>query len=182
MSDVADLSSATDSDTSGVSFQPNIDATDDSDSGEASNSTELTTPEPTCLPDNRSRPSTRPKRPVPRPADAGVLPDFSDDPDDDTDEDIANAGALLKWDDPVEALREVTPNNVHRFFNYYMKLKYGEGGRYLKGTSKASALKADWKGFRGYYRRITRTRITTEDSEEINAGIRKLIDKFDLDI
>lgn len=90
MSDIADLSSATDSDTSGVSFQPDIDATDDSDSGEASNSTELTTPEPTCLPDTRSRPSTRPKRPVPRPADAGVLPDLSDDPDDDTDEDIAN--------------------------------------------------------------------------------------------
>jgi hypothetical protein len=42
------------------------------------------------VPDNRSRPSTRPKRPVPRPADAGVLPDLSDDPDDDTDEDIAN--------------------------------------------------------------------------------------------
>ena len=80
----------------------------------------------------------------------------------------AQAGALLKWDDPVEALREVTPNDVHRFFNYCMKLKYGEGGRHLKGTSKASALKADWKGFRGYYRRITRTRITAEDSEEIN--------------
>lgn len=90
MSDVADLSSATDSDTSGESFQPDIDATDDSDSGQASNSTELTTPEPTCLPDNCNRPSTRPKRPVRRPADAGVLPDFSDDPDDDTDEDIAN--------------------------------------------------------------------------------------------
>ncbi|CAG8182071.1 unnamed protein product [Penicillium nalgiovense] len=213
MNDVADLSSATDSDTSGVSFQPDMDATDDSDSREASNSTELTTPESICLPDNRSRPSTRPKRPVPRPADAGVLPDFSDEPDDDTDEDIANvpleygrsektkvrgrriekrwdkycrvkatqAGALLKWDDPVEALREATPNDVHRFFNYCMKLKYGEGGRHLKGTSKASALKADWKGFRGYYRRITRTRITAEDGEENNAGIRKLIDKFDLD-
>lgn len=79
------------------------------------------------------------------------------------------AGALLKWDDPVEALRKVTPNDVHRFFNYCMKLKYGEDGRRLKGTSKASALKAEWKGFRGYYRRITRTRITAEDSEEINA-------------
>ncbi|KAI2697980.1 hypothetical protein CBS147354_9889 [Penicillium roqueforti] len=213
MSDVADLSSATDSDTSGVSFQPDIDATDDSDSRQASNSTELTTPEPTYLPDNCSRPSTRPKRPMRRPADAGILPDFSDNPDDNTDEDIANvplnyrrseqtkvrgrqiekrwdkycrvkaaqAGALLKWDDPVEALREVTPNNVYRFFNYCMKLKYSEGGRHLKGISKASALKADWKGFRGYYRRITRTRITAEDSEEINAGIRKLVDKFDLD-
>jgi hypothetical protein len=90
MSDVADPSSATDSDTSGVSFRPDFDATEDSDSGEASNSTELTTPEPTCLPDNRSRPSTRPNRPVRHPADAGALPDFSDDPDDDTDEDIAS--------------------------------------------------------------------------------------------
>lgn len=27
------------------------------------------------------------------------------------------AGALLKWDDPVEALSEVTPNNVQGFFN-----------------------------------------------------------------
>ncbi|OQD66239.1 hypothetical protein PENANT_c372G01737, partial [Penicillium antarcticum] len=193
MSDVADPSSATDSDTSGVSFRPDFDATDDSDSGEASNSTELTTPEPACLPKNRNGPSTRPKRPVRRLADADVLPDFSDNPDDDIDEDLADvpldyghsektkAGALLKWDDPEEVLREVTPNDVHRFFNYCIKLKYGDGGRYLKGTSKASALKADWKGFRGYYRRITRTRITAEDSEEINAGIRKLIDKFNLD-
>lgn len=81
----------------------------------------------------------------------------------------AQPGALLKWYDPEEALREVTPNDVHRFFNYCMKLKYGEGGRHLKGTSKASALKAEWKGFRGYYRNLTRTRITAEDSEEINA-------------
>lgn len=90
MSDVADPSSAIDSDTSGVSFQPDFNATDDSDSGDASNSSGLTTPEPTCLPDDRSGPSTRPKRPVRRPADAGVLPDFSDDPDDDTDEDLAD--------------------------------------------------------------------------------------------
>ncbi|KAJ5151541.1 hypothetical protein N7492_009836 [Penicillium capsulatum] len=59
-----------------------------------------------------------------------------------------------------EVLYEVTPNNIHRFFNYYIKLKYSEGSRYLKGTSKAR--------FRGYYRRITQTRITSEDSEEIN--------------
>lgn len=219
MSDIPDPSSATDSDTSGVSFRPDFDATDDSDSRDASTSTGLTNPEPSCLPDGRSGPSTSLKRPVRRPADAGILPDFSDDPDDDTDEDLADIpldygrsdqtkvrgrriekrwhkwvmiqtnaielftdarrrycgvkaaqpGAPLKWDDPQEALREVTPNDVHRFFNYCMKLKYGEGGRHLKGTSKASALKADWKGFRGYYRRITRTRITSEDSEEINA-------------
>ncbi|KAI3248870.1 hypothetical protein DTO006G7_9761 [Penicillium roqueforti] len=47
---------------------PDIDATDDSDSG----------------------PSTYPKRPVRRLADAGILPDFSDDPNNDTDEDIVN--------------------------------------------------------------------------------------------
>ncbi|KAJ5092143.1 hypothetical protein NUU61_007013 [Penicillium alfredii] len=39
---------------------------------------------------------------------------------------------------------------MYRFFNYCIKLKYGEDG------------------FRGYYRRITRTRITSKDSEEIN--------------
>ncbi|KAJ6038688.1 hypothetical protein N7460_007405 [Penicillium canescens] len=75
MSDVADPSSAIDSDTSGVSFRPDFDATDDSDSGDASNSTGLTTLEPTCLPDDRSRPPSRPKRPVRRPEDAGALPD-----------------------------------------------------------------------------------------------------------
>ncbi|KAJ5941438.1 hypothetical protein N7516_001606, partial [Penicillium verrucosum] len=101
ISDIVDLSSTTDSNTSG----PNIDTTDNSDSREALNSTELITPEPTYLPNTRSRPSTRLKRPVPYLADA------------------------------IEALREVTPNN---------------------------------KGFRDYYRRIIRTRITAEDSEEIN--------------
>ncbi|KAJ5922235.1 hypothetical protein N7516_009938, partial [Penicillium verrucosum] len=124
ISDIIDLSSTTDSNTSG----PNIDTADNSDSGEASNSTELTTPEPTYLPNTRSRPSTRLKQPVPRLADASILPDLSDNLDNDIDEDITN-------DNLVEALREVTPNN---------------------------------KGFRGYYRRIIRTRITAEDSEEIN--------------
>ncbi|KAJ5443119.1 hypothetical protein N7445_004232, partial [Penicillium cf. griseofulvum] len=157
INDVIDLSSTTDSNTSG----PNIDTTNNSDSREALNSTELITLESTYLPNNRSRPSTRLKRPVPRLADASILPDFSNNPDNDIDEDIIN-------DNLVEVLREVTPNNVYRFFNYYIKLKYSEGGRYLKGISKASALKANWKGFRGYYRRIIRTRITTEDSEEIN--------------
>ncbi|KAJ5480483.1 hypothetical protein N7530_005992 [Penicillium desertorum] len=179
ISDVADLSSATDSNTSGVSFRPDFDTTEDSDSGEASNSTELTTLEPTYLPNNRSRPLTRLNRSIRHLADASTLPDFSDNPNNDIDEDIISAlrpnqssgstnRKALGQNDLVEALREVTPNNVYRFFNYYIKLKYGEGGRYLKGISKASALKADWKGFRGYYRRITQTRITAKDSEEIN--------------
>ncbi|OQE10077.1 hypothetical protein PENFLA_c095G09143 [Penicillium flavigenum] len=117
------------------------------------------------LPDDCSGPSTCLKRPVRRPADTGVLPDFSDDPDDDTDEDLADIplyygrsdqtkdrgrriekrwhkycgvkavqpGALLKWDNLEEALREVTPNDMHRFFNYCMKLKYGR-----RSTSKGN--------------------------------------------
>lgn len=44
------------------------------------------------------------------------------------------------------AVRHVTTNDVHRFLNYGLELKYGRGGRHLKGISKASALKADWKG------------------------------------
>ncbi|KAJ5458815.1 hypothetical protein N7530_010759, partial [Penicillium desertorum] len=173
ISHVTDPSSATDSDTSGVSFRPDFDATKDSDSGEALNLTELITPEPTCLPNNRSRPLTYLNRLVRHLADASALTDFSDNPDDDIDKDIASVlldyrrldqtkvrarriekrwdNALLEWVDLVEALHEVTPNDVYRFFNYYMKLKYSEGGR-----------------FRDYYRRITRTRITTKDSEEIN--------------
>jgi hypothetical protein len=79
------------------------------------------------------------------------------------------ADALLKWNDLVEALRLLEPNDVHRFFNYCIKLKSGENGRRLRRIKKASALKADWKSFRGYYRKITRTKISPEDSEEINA-------------
>ncbi|CRL29484.1 unnamed protein product [Penicillium camemberti] len=72
------------------------------------------------------------------PVRSGVLPDFSDDLDDDTNEDITN-----------------------------IPLDYGRSEK----TKKS---------FRGYFRRITRTRISPEDSEEINTGIRKLIDKFSL--
>ncbi|KAJ5944583.1 hypothetical protein N7516_004751, partial [Penicillium verrucosum] len=113
ISDIIDLSSTTDSDTSG----PNIDTTDNSDSGEALNLTELITPEPTYLPNTRSRPSTRLKRPVPRLADASILPDLSNNPDNDIDEDIINVPLDYRRleqtkDDLVEALREVTPNNT----------------------------------------------------------------------
>lgn len=104
---------------------------------------------------------------------------------------------LSKWIDAHQALREVTPNDIHRFLNYCLKLKYGQGGRHLKGTKKASALRADWKSFRGFYRKITRNKISQDDSEEVNAvspltsywqhvlkilqGIRCLVDKFQLD-
>ena len=74
-----------------------------------------------------------------------------------------------KWIDAHQALREVTPNDIHRFLNYCLKLKYGQGGRHLKGMKKASALRADWKTFRGYYRKVTRSKISQDDSEEVNA-------------
>ncbi|CAG8901459.1 unnamed protein product [Penicillium egyptiacum] len=207
---LSDQALGNESDTSGVSFRPDDSDSDESDADQAPGSTTQTSPEPSRSSEHcdgvlsSSKPSVR---------GSGILPDFSDDPDDDTDEDIANIpldygraegtkvrgvrieqrwhkycrvkaqspDALLKWKDPTEAVRQVTPNDVHRFLNYCLKLKYGQDGRHLKGTKKASALKADWKTFRGYFRKITRTRVSPEDSEEINAGIRKLIDKFDLD-
>jgi hypothetical protein len=51
--------------------------------------------------------------------------------------------ALLKWSDLEEAIRLITPNNVYRFFNFYIKLKSGEDGRRLKGIKKVAALRAD---------------------------------------
>jgi hypothetical protein len=73
---------------------------------------------------------------------------------------------LPKWKEPEEALRQSISNDIYRFFNYCMKLKRGQDGRHLKGISKASALRADWKGFRGYYRQINRKKISLEDSKE----------------
>jgi hypothetical protein len=90
MSDVADLCPAIDSDMSGVSFEPDFDAPDDSDSRDASKLTGLSTPEPTCLPDDCSGRSNHPKQRVRRPTYADALPDFNDYPDDDTDEDLAD--------------------------------------------------------------------------------------------
>lgn len=90
MSDIADPSLVTDSDTLGVSFWPDFDATNNSNSGNASTSTRLTNPKPSCLPDNCSRLSTHIKWPIRHLADIGVLPDFSDDPNNDTDKDLAD--------------------------------------------------------------------------------------------
>ena len=81
----------------------------------------------------------------------------------------AEPDALPKWNDAEEALRQVTMNNIHRFFNYCMKLKRGKGGRLLKGIKKGSALRQEWKSLQGYYRKITRTSFTKEQCEEINA-------------
>ncbi|KAJ5462471.1 hypothetical protein N7530_010676 [Penicillium desertorum] len=109
----------TDSNTLGVSFRLNFNITEDSDSREALNLIELITPEPTYLPNNRSRPLIYLNRSIRRLADTNTLPNFSDNPNNDIDKDI-------------------------------ISLKYGKSGYYLKGISKASALKANWKGFRAF--------------------------------
>jgi hypothetical protein len=86
----------------------------------------------------------------------------------------AEPNSPQKWNDPSDALRQITPNDVHRFFNYCGKLQYGIDGRRLKGLKKASALYAEWKSFQGYYRRITRQSISDDYCEEINAVRRPL--------
>lgn len=77
------------SDTSGTSFQLDCDS-EESDDGQVRGSTAHTSPELPLL-------SNRPKESLhdPKPSVRGrvgldMLPDFSDDPDDDTDEDIVN--------------------------------------------------------------------------------------------
>ncbi|KAJ5651633.1 uncharacterized protein N7484_005356 [Penicillium longicatenatum] len=211
--ELSDQAPGNESDTSGVSFRPEDSDSDVPDGDQVGGSTTQTSPEPSRSSEQCGGVSCSSKHSVRSPIRSRDLPDFSDDPDDDTDEDIANVpldygrsektkvrgvrieqrwqkycrvkakspDASLKWNDPTEALRQVTPNDVHRFLNYCLKLKYGQDGRHLKGTNKASSLKADWKSFCGYFRRITRTRISPEDREEINAGIRLLIDKWELD-
>lgn len=81
----------------------------------------------------------------------------------------AETDALPKWSEPAEAIGLAKPNDVHRFLNDCLKLKSGRDGRRQKDIKKASTLYADWKNFRGYYRKMTRTSISPQDSEEINA-------------
>lgn len=54
-----------------------------------------------------------------------------------------------------EALRQASPNDLYRFLNWCCKLQHGKNGRKLKGYTKASSLKGDWKYFRGYYAKVT---------------------------
>ncbi|KAB8213417.1 C2H2 finger domain protein [Aspergillus novoparasiticus] len=95
-----------------------------------------------------------------------------------------------KWEDPEEALRQASPNDIHRFLNWCLKLKYGLDGRRLKGYRKASALEADWKYFRVYYTKVTKQEMSKEMGEAVRTvpchlpcgqGMRHLIDKRGLD-
>lgn len=61
--------------------------------------------------------------------------------------------AQSKWEDAEDALHEASPNNMHRFLNWCLKLEYNPDGRHLEGYGKASSLDADWKYFRIYYTR-----------------------------
>ncbi|KAM0106020.1 hypothetical protein ACP6JB_008322 [Aspergillus fumigatus] len=89
--------------------------------------------------------------------------------------------ADLKWSDAEEALRQASPKDMHRFLNWCFKLERGKDGRRLKGYNKASALKEDWKYFRGYYTKVTKNPMSKEMGAAVRKGIRRLIDKYGLD-
>jgi hypothetical protein len=72
-----------------------------------------------------------------------------------------------KWEDAEDALREASPNKMHRFLNWCLKLEYSPDGRRQKGYTKASSLEADWKYFRIYYTRVTKHEISKEMGEAV---------------
>lgn len=87
--EMSDQSIGNESDTSGVSFRPDCDG-EESDDGQLRGSTAQTSPEIPPLPDRREKSSRIPKASVRDRVCPDTLLDFSDDPDDDTDKDIAN--------------------------------------------------------------------------------------------
>jgi hypothetical protein len=72
-----------------------------------------------------------------------------------------------KWEDAEDALRQASPNDMHRFLNWCLKLEYNEDGRHLKGYRKASSLDADWKFFRVYYTKVTKQVMSKEMGEAV---------------
>jgi hypothetical protein len=86
-----------------------------------------------------------------------------------------------KWEDEEDALRQASPNDMHRFLNWCLKLEYNPDGRRLKGYRKASALEADWKYFRVYYTKVTKQEMSKEMGVAVRTGMRHLIDKRGLD-
>lgn len=78
-------------------------------------------------------------------------------------------GADPRWSDPEQAMRQVSANDVHRFFNWCLgKLERGEDGRKLKGIHTEGALQADWKYFSIHYKKITKNSNSEEMSEKIH--------------
>ena len=75
--------------------------------------------------------------------------------------------AELKWRDPENSLRQATPNDMHRFLNWCLKLEYNPDGHRLRGFQKASALESDWRYFRVYYQRVTKQEMSKEMAEAV---------------
>ncbi|PGH15999.1 hypothetical protein AJ80_05342 [Polytolypa hystricis UAMH7299] len=93
----------------------------------------------------------------------------------------SNSGTDAKWDDPEVALCQASANDVHRFFNWTLgKLERGKNGRRLKGIRTTGALEADWKYFQGYYKKVTKSQVGKEMSDEVRLGMRWLADKYSL--
>lgn len=88
--ELSDQALGDESDTSGLSFRPDDSDSNESDADQVPGSTTQTSPEPSWSSEHCDRASRSFKPSVCGPVRSGILLDFSDDPDDDTDEDIAN--------------------------------------------------------------------------------------------
>lgn len=51
----------------------------------------------------------------------------------------------------------------------------------MKGIHKSSLLETDWKNLRGYYQRLTKTKISDDDGSEVRRGLKYLIHENGLD-
>ncbi|KAH2144417.1 hypothetical protein KXV68_005553 [Aspergillus fumigatus] len=88
---------------------------------------------------------------------------------------------VQKWGDPEEALRQVSNNDLYRFLGWSLKLKRGKNGRRNKGIHKSSSLNTDWKNLRGYYQKLTKSKIDDIDGSEVRRGIKYLVVEHGLD-
>ncbi|EDN05396.1 predicted protein [Histoplasma mississippiense (nom. inval.)] len=159
----------------------------------------------------RRRLRYKPNTPVPKGAAVSVTDDSDDDtdPEDDTDDEIlsededddyafgtrnniarledhwqrkkAKTSADPKWQDPVDALRAAGRRNLYLFLNWRFKLKFGKGGRRLKGTRKSSSLDGDWKNFLRYHEGATGTKLDGRLMRLMRKSLRRLAKKHGLD-
>ncbi|KAJ6105305.1 hypothetical protein N7523_010115 [Penicillium sp. IBT 18751x] len=186
------LSQETNAEDIGVRFEPDTDDSQESGASKASTKNPILEPSHRQSRGNSSRLSSLTVGPQTNPDPNSY---FGHNSNDEADEDIANGPldygqsestkalvrriefrwhiALPMWNNAEEALRQLTPDDVYRFLNFRLKLKHGQDGRHLKGVFKAYSLRADWKKFRYYYNKVTRTRISCQDIDEINAMIRQ---------
>ncbi|KAJ5403991.1 hypothetical protein N7509_003862 [Penicillium cosmopolitanum] len=87
--EISDKSIDNESNTSRTSFRPDYDS-EESDNGQFRGSTAHISPEPPLLPNRPEESSYGPRPSVRVRIGPDMLPDFSDDPNDNTDEDIVN--------------------------------------------------------------------------------------------